>query len=62
MEWQLAWLRPQLVENKPHFSYRLPFLGVAWHLFLAGGGTVALLLKEDGRGIWFSRENQKTKI
>ena len=37
------------------------FLGVAWRLFLAGGGTLALLEKEDGRGKRFYREITEEK-
>ena len=32
------------------FLEYLLFLGVAWRLFLAGGGPLAFLEKEDGRG------------
>ena len=38
------------------------FLGVARRLFWTGGGTLALLQKEDGRGKRFYGENQKRKI
>ena len=37
------------------------FLGVAWRLFLAGGGTLAFLEKEDGRGKRFYREITEEK-
>ena len=37
------------------------FSGVAWRLFLAGGGTLALLEKEDGRGKRFYRAKTEGK-
>ena len=37
------------------------FLGVAWRLFLAVGGTLAFLEKEDGRGKRFYREITEEK-
>lgn len=42
------------------FFVQTLFLGVAWCLFLAGGGTLALLLKEDGRGkrFWKTRREK----
>ena len=38
------------------------FLGVAWRLFLAGGGTPALLEKEEGRGKRFSGKNRRERL
>lgn len=37
------------------------FLGVAWRLFLAGGGPLVLLEKEDSRGKRFYREITEEK-